>query len=841
MSIFPVHDPVLIFSIVMATVLIAPLLAERFRLPGIIGLIFFGVVLGPHVFNVLEKDRTIDLLGTIGLLYIMFQAGLEINLEEIKRNKHLSINFGIMTFLIPLILGTIAAFYILKMSLPASILLASMFSSHTLLTFPIVSRMGLAKKKSVTATIGGTIITDTLAFLVLATIAAVHTGEVSAMFWIKLITFSIIYAGIVIIFLPKVTTWFFRRFFTESGVEDYVFVITALFISAHFSHVIGLEPIIGAFLAGLTLNPLIPEKGLLMNRIQFVGNSLFIPFFLISVGMLIDPVVLFTNKAAILVSLVMIIVALASKDLAARLFSKLAKFSKNERGLIYGMSVNQAAATLAAVLVGYKIGIFTEAILSGTIMMIVATSLVGSIMTQKYAKKIVLSKDNLSKDIPSKMSLNRILIPILKDKDVASLMDFSFLLHNKGSHEPLYPLHVSIDGSNMEQKIVEGESILAKANVRTNAIQKSSIPLNKIDYNVSSSILKTIHEQRINKVILGWSENGPFMSSFYETTTEQLTKHCLEMILITKLVKPLNITKRILLIIPPYLYRQAGFTDTINSLKVLKNAISAEVFIISEEETFAQVKHHFMKQKGQAEHKAVQSWKSITSLIESVIEPTDMVIQMLARKGSIAWRMSFDQLANQLYKNFPENNLVAVYPYLYTGDHVDFTESKDEKETTIRDKFINDLIPASNIYFDIKEKNPELVFEYLFHNSHTKMEQQILKQIISVLHDFPLELTKEIVLIHTRTNLIKDYQIYITVNKNGFDIPQIDNVHKIMIILLSPEDKSTQSHLNILSKISRTVTQDNFINSVLTAKDFEEFTAMCGQGENNLEDREIER
>ncbi len=826
MSFFPAHDPVLIFAIVMTTVLIAPLLAEKLRLPGIIGLIFFGVILGPHVFNILEKDRAIDLLGKIGLLYIMFQAGLEINLDEIKRNKHLSINFGIMTFLIPLVLGTVGAFYILDMSLPASILLASMFSSHTLLTFPIVSRMGLAKKKSVTATIGGTIITDTLAFLVLATIAAIHTGQVSAIFWIKLISFSIVYSSIVVVLLPKVTTWFFRRFFTESGVEDYVFVITALFVSAHFSHVIGLEPIIGAFLAGLTLNPLIPEKGLLMNRIQFVGNSLFIPFFLISVGMLIDPVVLFTNKSAILVSVVMIVIALFSKDLAARLFSKLARFSKNERGLIYGMSVNQAAATLAAVLVGYNIGIFTEAILSGTIMMIVATSLVGSIMTQKYAKRIVINKKNDIQDIPSKMSLNRILIPLLKEKDVAPLMDFSFLLQSKGSHEPLYPLHVSLEGNNMEEKIVDGEAILAKANIRSNSNQKNSIPLNKIDSNISASILRTINEQRINKVILGWSENGPFISSFYETTTDQLSRYCLEMIFIANLIKPLNITRRILLIVPPYLYRQAGFTDTINSLKVLKNELSAEWLIISEEETFTEIKHHFDKQKTSVDFKPVESWKTVTSLIKSVIEPTDMIIQILARKGSIAWRMSFDQLANNLYKNFPTNNLVAVYPYLYTDEHLELSNDGKQGETTIKDTFINDLIPANNIFFDMSEKNPEIAFEKIFQESTLKESQLLLKEIIGVLYDYPLELTQEIVLIHTRSNLIKEYKIYIAVNKKGFEIPKIDNTHKIMIILLSPIDKTTQSHLNILSQISRTVTKDNFLTALLQAKDFEELTQL---------------
>lgn len=820
MSIFPAHDPVLIFSIVMLTVLVAPLLAERFRLPGIIGLIFFGIVLGPHVLNVLEKDRAIDLLGKIGLLYIMFQAGLEINLEEIKKNKHLSINFGLMTFLIPLILGTAGAYYILKMSLPASILLASMFSSHTLLTFPIVSRMGLAKKKSVTATIGGTIITDTLAFLVLATIAAIHTGEVSLMFWIKLLSYSILYGTVTIIFLPRITTWFFRRFYTESGVEDYVFVITALFVAVHFSHMIGLEPIIGAFLAGLTLNPLIPEKGILMNRIQFVGNSLFIPFFLISVGMLINPIVLFTNQEAILVSIVMILIALISKDIAARIFAKSAKFSNDERFLIYGMSVNQAAATLAAVLVGYNIGIFSEAILSGTIMMIVATSLVGSLVTQKYSRRIVLSQDSTSKDIPSKMSLNRILVPLLKEKDVATLMDFSFLLHHKGSHEPLYPLHVSFEGNNVEQGLVEGEAILAKASVRANSNQKVSIPLNKIDSNVSAAILRTIQEQRINKLILGWSENGHFINSFYETTTEQVAKYCTEMILITRLVKPISITKRIILLVPPYLSKQAGFLDTINSLNVLKNEISAEWLIISEEETYQEIKGLFAKSKD-VKYKAVKSWKTVIPLIKTDLNDTDLLIQLLARKGSIAWRMSFDQLANSLAKKFSENNLIAVYPYLYTDRQTNHPNK--EEELKMEEQYLDNIIPLSHIYFNLQENNPEKVFADIFQTNLFGNSKQIVDELTKVLHDYPLELTNDIVLIHTRTNLVDDYKAFVAVNQSAFSIPKIDDPHKIMIILLSPEDKSTQSHLNILSQISRTVTQDKFISSLLMANDLEEF------------------
>ncbi len=820
MDFFPAHDPVLIFSIVMATVLIAPIFAEKLRLPGIIGLILFGIILGPHVANVLERDKTIELLGTIGLLYIMFQAGLEINLEEIKKNKHLSLIFGIMTFSIPLILGTVAGLYILKLSVPASVLLASMFSSHTLLTFPIVSKLGLSKKKSVTATIGGTIITDTLAILILAVIMALNSGDIDASFWIKLVLFSAVYAMTVIIFLPKITAWFFCRFFSESGIENYVFVITALFVSASFSHLIGLEPIIGAFFAGLILNPLIPEKSVLMNRIQFVGNSLFIPFFLISVGMLIDPIVIFTDLNAIKVSVVMIIIAFAAKEIAARFFSKVAKFSKLDRGLIFGMSVNQAAATLAVVIVGFNNGIFEEDILTGTIMMIVVTCFFGAIITQKYAKKIVINdKENV--DFTSKNELERILIPIANPESVVNLMDFAFLLHPKTSHEPLYPLHIVLENENVEQSLIEGESILTKAGFRANGMQKSIVPLNKIDMNISSAIIKSVNEQRISKIVLGWNKKGQFKSSFFDTIALQLAKYCDEMIFVSKIVKPLNIMERIILIVPPFIYKQKGFLDTVKSLKKIGSEIAAEWIIVAEEQTFNAIEPNFTKQKTKIKHHYIKSWKKVISDIETIIKPNDMIIQMIARKGHIAWRLNFEQMPDLLDASFKDNNIIALYPICTVGKTF---ESADESDEVVdEENEMLALVPASNIMFNLPDKNPEVALEKLVENKYPDSKDVVLKNIIEVLHDYPLELTEDIVLIHIRTTIVSEYQIFMVINKDGFSIKKMQNDHRLMIVLLSPESKSTQSHLNILSRLSRLVTMQDFTKSILKADTYQEF------------------
>lgn len=823
MDIFPVHDPVVIFSIVMMAVLVAPLLAERVRLPGIIGLIFFGIILGPYVTNVLERDRTIELLGTIGLLYIMFQAGIEINLEEIKKNKHHSVMFGLLTFLIPLISGTLAGYYLLNLNLPSSILLASMFSSHTLLTFPIVSRMGLAQKKSVTATIGGTIITDTLAFVVLAVIIAAETGELDLAFWLRLATYSGIYVFSVVFFLPKITVWFFRYFVTESGVEDYVFVITALFVSSFFSHLVGLEPIIGAFLAGLILNPLIPGKSVLMNRIRFVGDSLFIPFFLISVGMLIDPSVLFTETSALKVAFIMTFVAFFSKDLASRVFSKIVKFTKPEQGLVFGMSVNQAAATLAVVLVAYNIGIFEEDILTGTIVMIVATCFFGSILTQKYARKVALSEKGVQ-DLSGGEKLERILIPISGHDNVIDLMDFAFLLHPDTSHEPLYPLHIALEGPDVEKEIIEGETILTKASVRAGGVQRAIVPLNKIDYNIPSAIVRAVNEQRISKLIVGWSKSGQFISSFYETTTEKIAKMCDKMIFVTRIVKPLSIMERIVLIVPPYVYRQNGFIDTINSLQELRKAVSTEWFIISEEETFNEIVHLFPEQRHNVKHLFVRSWKRVVKDLDGYVGINDLVIQILPRHGSVAWRMIFDQLPGNLKNRFKVNNIVVVYPFRKALDYSKKEQKHEQVEQNGNEVF--DLVPASNFYLNMHESDPFLLFEKLRKNRFFSKNENVIEVLREVLNEFPLEMTKEIVLVHSRTDMVADYQIYIAVNRNGFKIDKLEGKHKIIFILLSPEDKSTQSHLNILSKISRFATIGRLVDALLKADSYQNFTEL---------------
>ncbi len=814
----PVSDPVLIFSIVMLIVLVAPIFAEKAKLPGIIGLIAAGVIIGPHLLGILEKDQSIDLLGKIGLLYIMFLAGLEINMLEVKKNKHHSIGFGLLTFSLPLILGTLGGYYFLEMSFTASVLLASMFSSHTLITFPIVSKLGLAKKSSITSAIGGTIITDTLAFLILAVVVATKSGDSNVLFWIKFVILVLIYVVLTLSLLPIITRWFFKHFASEEGIEEYVFVITMLFILAYLSHLVGLEPVIGAFLTGLTLNSMIPEKSLLMKRIQFVGNSLFIPFFLISVGMIINLKEFISDIKTLKVSLTMIVIAIFSKYIAAHIFGKFIKMKKSESNLVFALTINQAAATLAAVMVGYNMGIFDSSVLTGTIMMIVVTCFFGSILTEKYAKEVIIEEKS-NYEVEDHKILDRILIPIKNPHNLKNLMEFTFYIKSSTSNEPVYPLNVSLEGKNLEKQILDGENLLTKAVALANSALKTAIPLNRIDINVSTAISKSIKEQRISKVVFGCSDTGGSQTLF-NNVVDQFVKNSKETTYIAKLVNPIGITKSIHLIIPTYMDKQKGFIDTLYTLIQLSKRINAKLNIITNSVIERKIKKIISGKKFMLDYEfhAIDNWKLVYTKLNEEIKKNDMIIQMIARQGQLAWRLAFDKMPHKLRNMFPKNNIVVVYPYYYLEENI-FLEEKEIAETPI----LKDM-PES--HFVLKEK--EVVVENILKNISKEFTDDIsiYENLLEVLYKAPIELSKEVLLIHIHIEEISNFEIFVATNNSGFQLKTGTIDSKMIIIMLSPKEKNLKGHLKKLSEIAKLASDQELVENILKANNYEELKLM---------------
>ena len=335
----PLEDPVLKFLVVLIIILFAPILLNKIKVPHLLGLIIAGAVVGPNGFNILSRDSSIVVTGTTGLLYIMFLAGLEIDLAEFKKNKWKSISFGLYTFAIPFVLGILSAHFLFNFSWLTSIVFASIFSSHTLISYPIVSKLGIAKSLPVNIAVGGTMITDIMALLVLAICVGVTQGEVDAAFWTKLSVSMVLFSAVVLFGFPIVGRWFFKK--VNDSISQYIFVMVMIYLAALLAELAGVEAIIGAFFAGLALNRLIPHTSALMNRVEFVGNAIFIPFFLISVGMLIDFKIFFKDSKTSEIALLMTVVGVLSKYLAAVATQKTFKLTKEQGGVIFGLSAAQ--------------------------------------------------------------------------------------------------------------------------------------------------------------------------------------------------------------------------------------------------------------------------------------------------------------------------------------------------------------------------------------------------------------------------------------------------------------------------------------------------------------------
>ncbi len=658
----PFKDPVLVFATMMGIMLIVPLLFERLQIPTIIGLILSGVILGPNGLGLLARDNTMVLLGTIGLLYIMFIAGLEIDLNEFSKSRNRSLVFGALTFAIPQLVGTAVALFILNFSWPSAILLASLFASHTLLAYPVVSRMGLAKNNAVTVTVGGTIITDTVALLVLAVVASSTQGELTTTFWLRLGISLGIYSFLMFWGIPRIGRWFFRLS-NGGGVPEFIFVLAVVFVAAFLAELAGVEAIIGAFVAGLTLNRLIPEHSSLMNRLEFVGNALFIPFFLISVGMLVDLRVLFNGLDAWVVAIAMVVTVSVTKYLAAFFTQKLFGYSLDERHLIFGLSVPQAAATLAAVLIGFQIGLFDDAVLNGSILMILVTCFVGSLFAERSARRILIEQEESV--LEQAEWPQRIVVPIANPATIGKLMSLAVMIRESGSVEPIRALSVVTESESSERLLAQNEKRLAPVVKEATAVDVPVRLVNRLDMSPARGIIRAITELRATHLIIGWNGKVTTRERIFGSVLDRVVGNSKQQIIICKLEHPLNTLQRALLLLPPNVEHEPGFTPLVHTVKQLAQQISVKIWVVCARQSEVAIKRMVEQIKPTVEI-TCQSYEDFANLDQIWQETTtdDLVMLVSARRNTISWQPSLEQLPREIANRLPQHSFIILYPPL---------------------------------------------------------------------------------------------------------------------------------------------------------------------------------
>ena len=662
----PLTDPVLKFLLILVIILSAPLLLNKLKIPHLLGLIIAGAIIGPNGLNLVLRDSSIILLGTAGLLYIIFLAGLEIDMGDFKKNSGRSFVFGMYTFLIPMALGIVAGLYVLHFSMETSILLASMFASHTLIAYPIISKLGITKDKSVTITVGGTMITDMLALLVLTVIVGMATGVSGEHFWTRLSISIVIF---VVIAFPIAGRWFFKH--VQDSISQYIFVLVMVFLGAYLAELAGIESIIGSFLAGLSLNRLIPRSSPLMHRVEFIGNSIFIPFFLIGVGMLIDYRAFFTSFDTIKVGIVMIIVATIAKYAAAWLTQKTFRMSVDQRRIIFGLSNAQAAATLAAVMVGYNvilgqtpegepIRLLNVSVLNGTILMILVTCTMASFSAQRGAHNLAATASSETDETGDHKE--RILIPLSNEDTAEELVNLSLATKSKKNTHHLYALNI-LDNkvSGDDQQLKKSRRLLENAALTAAATDTHLQELQRYDLNVTNAILSVILEHRITDLVLGLHKEKGIPSSFLGRITEGILDYSDVTTLIYKPAQPLSTMKRHLVVIPVQAEKEAGFPQWVARVwNVIQNTGAKAIFYGSSD-TLGRLKTLLGKRGGEMEFTEFSDWEDFLIVFRDVHKDDNLWIVM-SRHNGISFNPSMNRIPGYLNKYFQQNSFILVYP-----------------------------------------------------------------------------------------------------------------------------------------------------------------------------------
>jgi Kef-type K+ transport system membrane component KefB/nucleotide-binding universal stress UspA family protein len=694
----PLSNPVLIFSTILFIILFAPIFLTKIKIPQLIGLIIAGAIIGPNGFHLLERDSSVILFGTVGLLYIMFLAGLEIDLADFKKNSSKSIIFGLLTFSIPMALGIASGLFLLNFNLMTSVLLASMFASHTLIAYPIISKMGITKDKAVNITVGGTMITDTLALLVLAVIAGMATGELNNEFWIRLVISVIIFALIVTLVFPLVARWFFKK--NEDNISQYIFVLGLVFLGAFLAEAAGIEAIIGAFLAGLALNRLIPHTSPLMNRIEFVGNALFIPFFLIGVGMLIDYRVFFNDLETIIVAVTMTVVATVSKFLAATISQKTFKMSLAQRDIIFGLSNAQAAATLAAVLVGYNIilgeapdgtpiRLLNEAVLNGTILMILVTCTIASFVAQRGATKIAIEEKQGGGDEPSdsEAGKEKILIPINYSENIEELINLGVTVKSQSAKNSLIALNIIPSDSTDESLERNARKLLEKASVMASATDNILTELIRYDSHIVNGITNVVKENKVSDIILGLHKQKGISDSFLGNLTEGILSRCNATTLIYRNIQPINTIQRHLIIVPENAEKEMGFPFWLLRVWNIGRNTGAKLVFYAAESTLSFIKEVNKTHPIEAEFVAFSDWEDFLILSRDM-KADDALMIIMSRKSGVSYNQVMRKMPKYLNKYFVTNNYILVFPMQFGFDQKGMS---DYTGTTLFNPLLNNM------------------------------------------------------------------------------------------------------------------------------------------------------
>lgn len=705
-SYFPITNPTLIFFVVLLIILLAPIIMGKLRIPHIIGMVLAGVLVGQYGLDILSRDASFELFGRVGLYYIMFLASLEMDLDGLQRNKYRALVFGLLTFAIPFAINYVTGISLLGYTTGAALLLACIMSSHTLISYPIVSRYGLQRKPSVVISVGATMVSLLLALIVLAVIVASHQGGGGFAFWSFFILKMALYCAVLLYAVPRLTRWFLRRY--SDAVMQFIFVMAMLFLMAALAELIGLEGIFGAFFAGLILNRYIPQLSPLMNRIEFIGNALFIPYFLIGVGMLINVRLLFAGGNIIWVVACFVIIGTLSKAIAAYLSGSLFRLPLSSAHMMFGLSSAHAAGAIAMVMVGMGLKtsdgkpLVDEQMLNGVVIMILFTCIISSIVTDRSAQHIIVRDKEVAHDEEEPTTVENILVPVKYPEYANRLIDLALMMRSVKRPQGIVALNVVYDDQNIRKNQAAGQRLLDQV---SHYAAGSDVRLQtqvRIAANIANGIKHAFKEFQATEVLIGMHTHSNVSPKFWGEFHQSLFNGLSRQIIMARLNHPIATLRRIQVAVPSRAQYEPGFYRWVERLSRLSENLECRIVFYGRKDTLQMINEYVKNRHAsvRATYIEMEHWNEMPKLAATIADDHLFVV-VTARKGTVSFKTAQERLPEELTKYFKGKNLMIIFPDQYGDDkmRMTFAQPQHTEETSayaaLRDWMKNKSISLS--------------------------------------------------------------------------------------------------------------------------------------------------
>ena len=693
---FPITDPTLIFFVVLLIILFAPIIMGKLRIPHIIGMVLAGVLVGKYGLNILERDSSFELFGKVGLYYIMFLAALEMDMEGMKKNKVRLVSFGLLTFLIPFALTFGMSMWLLHYSAKASVLLSCIMSSNTLIAYPIVARYGLQQKPSVTLSVGSSMISLLLSLIILAGLVASFSKHDGVLFWILFAAKSAAYCGVMLTLIPRLTRWFLRRY--SDAVMQFIFVLAMLFMSAALSQAAGIEGVFGAFFAGLILNRYIPHVSPLMNRLEFIGNALFIPYFLIGVGMLINVGLIFQGGHILWVVCCIVFFGTLGKALAAYIACLGFRLPLSSGHMMFGLTSAHAAGGIAMVMVGMHLavgdGIFLvdDDMLNGVVIMILVTCIISSLLTDRSAQRIILR----DKDMPSagdewEANDGKMLIPVKYPEYADHLINLALLVRNPKLNSSLTCLNVVYEDKDMRYNQEQGRKLLDHCGQLAAAADVPTQTQVRIAANIANGIKHAFNEFQCSEIIIGMHMHHEVSPKFWGEFHQSLFNGLSRQIIMARIRQPLNTIRRIQVAVPSRAEFEPGFYRWLERLARLAGNLDCRIVFHGRQESLDLI-GDFMRSRHpevRLGYETMDHWNELPRLA-SQMSPDHLFVVVTARKGTVSFKSALERLPEEITRHFSGTNLMIIFPDQHGdsyGDQLTFAEPQHQEETSAYEAF----------------------------------------------------------------------------------------------------------------------------------------------------------